>query len=149
MAMSAAIINRFWKNVKKSDGCWEWIGPKFTHGKYGRFNIDYKSERSHRFSYELHNGEIPKNMYVCHKCDNPSCVNPEHLFLGSQSSNLCDASEKGRLKFLKGLKREEVIKLKEMYKTGKFTQCELGRTFGINQSEISRWLTGKRRSRQI
>lgn len=84
---------RFFRHVKKTDSCWEWTG--YTR-RYGYFNNGTNVEVSHRYSYKLHKGEIPDGMYICHTCDNPSCVNPEHLFLGTQKDNMQDMWEKGR-----------------------------------------------------
>lgn len=82
----------------KTDGCINWI--KSTNGqKYGTLRVDGKKEYCHRVSYILHYGEITnKDMKVCHKCDNPSCINPYHLFLGTQSDNMKDCYDKGRSK---------------------------------------------------
>lgn len=91
-------IARFWLNVKKLDnGCWIW-SKCLTHSGYGRFQYRGKTLRTHRFSYELEYGPIPSNIYVCHRCDNPSCVNPLHLFLGTAKENTQDMILKGRLK---------------------------------------------------
>ena len=79
-----------------SDGCHIWIGAKKAAG-YGTIKNKGKTLNSHRASYTIYNGEIPHGMMICHKCDNPSCVNPAHLFLGSQSDNIKDAVSKGRL----------------------------------------------------
>jgi hypothetical protein len=81
-------------------GCWEWTGSKDAHG-YGRLNIKSRSASSllaHRIAYEVANGPIPAGAAVCHSCDNPPCCNPAHLWLGSQSDNLRDASAKGRMR---------------------------------------------------
>ena len=80
---------RFWRFVDKDDGCWEWQGR--TAGRYGQFSLT-KSKRvpAHRFSYELHFGEIPNGIVICHHCDNPTCVRPDHLFAGSLSDNMQD-----------------------------------------------------------
>jgi hypothetical protein len=90
---------RFKSRVFKNTitGCWEWIGH-FRPNGYGFLKIEKKAISAHRFSYELHNGPITDDMLVCHKCDNRSCVNPEHLFLGTYSDNMQDCSDKGRLK---------------------------------------------------
>lgn len=87
---------RFWKHVNKlsKDECWEFIPHK--PGKYGSFSINSKHISAHRFSYELHNGPIPDELWVLHKCDNPPCVNPNHLFLGTHQDNVDDMVKKGR-----------------------------------------------------
>ncbi|HLI51916.1 MAG TPA: HNH endonuclease [Thermomicrobiaceae bacterium] len=88
---------RFWENVDKSGDCWIWIARQERRG-YGRFFVstDRPKVASHRYSYELAHGPIPPGMMVCHRCDNPSCVNPAHLFLGTASDNVRDMIDKNR-----------------------------------------------------
>lgn len=75
--------------------CWEWIGNKSQNG-YGQFSSRYFSTLAHRASWEIFVGPIPDGLYICHRCDNKSCVNPEHLFLGTQHDNMLDMVQKGR-----------------------------------------------------
>jgi hypothetical protein len=88
-------VPRFWKQVKKTKGCWNWTGYTGTHG-YGMMSINSKWRLVHRFSYELHKGRVPDGLYVCHHCDNRRCVNPAHLFVGSHQDNMDDMCAKGR-----------------------------------------------------
>lgn len=86
---------RFWAKVEKSDGCWLWRGT--VAGGYGQCRSAPKVRvAAHRFSYNLHFGPIPDGLYVCHRCDTPLCVNPAHLFLGTDSDNMRDMVSKGR-----------------------------------------------------
>jgi len=86
---------RFWDKVQKTDTCWLWIGSTNQDG-YGRFNIGGKLGGAHRYSFELHTGEIPEGMHVLHTCDTPACVRPDHLFLGTHSDNMQDMYRKRR-----------------------------------------------------
>ena len=92
---------RFWANVRKSDGCWLWTagqaGPGYVTGRgYGSFTLMKRRILAHRFSYELHTGPIPDGMNVLHHCDNPPCVRPDHLFLGTTGDNVADKVAKKR-----------------------------------------------------
>lgn len=86
---------RFFINVNKTDTCWIWMGAKNPQG-YGSFYTGSRSVGAHRFSWELEKGEIPDGMFVCHMCDNPACVNPAHLWLGTHQQNMEDMKNKDR-----------------------------------------------------
>jgi hypothetical protein len=106
-------IEQFWSKVTVSlkDNCWEWSGTKY-HGKYGYFKGRVRHPQSnqlltlsaHRYSYLLHNKEMPLDLFVCHHCDNPGCVNPNHLYLGSCQRNTQDACTRGLIGHAKGSK---------------------------------------------
>lgn len=90
------MADRFWSKVAKGDGCWEWIGAKIPKG-YGRFYWRGKPRYAHRVSLELAGVIVPDDKMVLHSCDNPSCVNPQHLSVGTGFDNMRDAAAKGRV----------------------------------------------------
>lgn len=96
--MKQTDIDRFWSKVDKTShphGCWTWTSLQHPFG-YGRIGIDKKKFLTHRFSYILHYGPITSSQCVLHKCDNPKCVNPAHLFLGNRKDNAVDRDNKNR-----------------------------------------------------
>ena len=90
-----AAVERFWKNVDKTESCWVWTGS-VRHFGHGHLNVSRRRILAHRFSWELAHGPVPAGLNVCHRCDNPRCVHPEHLFLGTQGDNVRDMVAKGR-----------------------------------------------------
>ena len=90
--------DRFWSKVNKitESGCWEWTAGLRNAAGYGGFCINRSMFLAHRISWEIENGKIPNNSCVLHKCDNPLCVKPSHLFLGSRTDNNVDRMNKGR-----------------------------------------------------
>lgn len=93
--MDNTTLTRFWEKVMKTDNCWLWIGAR-ERGGYGCIQIKHNNFRAHRLSWELHHGTVPTGMHVLHTCDNPPCVNPTHLFLGTSLDNMADKVRKGR-----------------------------------------------------
>ena len=95
---SVSILKRFWDNIHICpDGCWRWTGYK--HKGYGQLRSHYREGpvlRAHQFSYMIHKGNYEKGLYICHTCDNPSCVNPDHLYAGTHSQNMNDMHRRGR-----------------------------------------------------
>lgn len=95
MPHTLPLERKFWPKVAKSDGCWKWTQLSDKHG-YGIISHNGSNLFAHRVSWMIHKGEIPKGMSVLHHCDNPNCVNPDHLFLGTQNDNMQDMITKGR-----------------------------------------------------
>jgi hypothetical protein len=118
--MDQTVAKRFWKRVKtaKRDECWIWQGGRTSQG-YGKFSVSGKTALSHRIAWELVNGVAPDKQ-ICHRCDNPSCVNPHHLFTASQKENMRDKKKKGRCATGEGngnskLSEEAVRDIRENY----------------------------------
>jgi hypothetical protein len=128
-------VERFWSNVRKTDHCWEWTACLSQDG-YGHFGaVAFKEKRAHRVAWTLANGPITGGLQVCHKCDNPKCVNPEHLFLGTQADNMQDAARKGHrnlgeLNTHSRLTKEQVISIRAEFANGE-TQKALARKYGV------------------
>lgn len=149
---SAKEIKHFWDRVQKTEYCWEWSGCKYSDG-YGQIKIGGKKSRTHRVSWILHFNTLPSNLHVLHKCDNPICVNPDHLFLGTQGDNMDDKTRKGRASggSLKGetnkgggkLSSDEVQEIRRRYDRGKVKQSDLAIQFQISQVMVSRIILGK------
>jgi len=114
-------LERFMQYVEKKDNsCWLWIGCVDTDG-YGDFTCkEESSHRAHRVSWKLHKGNIPEGLFVLHSCDIPSCVNPEHLFLGTHEDNIKDKIKKGRcIRTLSKLTEQQVLEIRAKYQPRK------------------------------
>lgn len=138
------VLQRFEQKYipEPNSGCWLWIGAITPFG-YGKIYVDGKYEYSHRLSYRLNIGEINKDEFVCHKCDNPYCVNPDHLFTGLAKDNTKDMLSKKRHKFGEKdskLKESQVI---DIYKSN-LTHQELGDKYGVNRATITKIKNGTR-----
>ena len=135
---------------QKQTGCREWLKGHQSDG-YGVISINKRCLLAHRVAYEAFIGEIPHGMIVMHKCDNPSCINPEHLLVGSHQDNMRDRNTKGRArgKSWPGeshpaakLTKLDVIAIKEL--SGKVSQKQIAARFGVTQGHISDIIAGKR-----
>lgn len=93
----APLRERFWNRVDRSGDCWLWVTGTGHSKTYGWLWVRTKNVRAHRVAWTLSHGKIPAGMCVCHHCDNPSCVNPDHLFLGTTGDNNTDKTVKGRV----------------------------------------------------
>lgn len=131
-------------------GCWNWMGGIRSCG-YGGIKIANKTYLTHRISYQVHIGDIADGMFVCHKCDNPRCINPDHLFLGTPRDNVVDAICKGRIapivstkgRFKPGrrahnrlLPDDKVIQIKKMINDG-LKVCEIANKANVNRSVVA------------
>jgi hypothetical protein len=146
------IVARFWTKVHKTDTCWLWTAATFKGG-YGQFVFrerDKTPQRhiyAHRLSWELANGlPIPVGLVICHQCDRPGCVNPDHLFVGTQAENLDDAREKGRLdeslprtKKLTPEERLEIFNAPNYPGLGR----DLAKRYGVSAACISKIRSGR------
>lgn len=137
-------LERFWEKVAKTDGCWEWTAGRFRSG-YGAFHRDGRAlVYAHRFAYEITHGEPPGDLLVCHSCDNRRCVNPAHLFLGTNAENVRDAVAKGR--HATGTRNGHARLTPEAIlaiRASDQPQSVLARNFGVSQPIISRIRAGK------
>jgi hypothetical protein len=117
------------------------MGGKINSG-YGRFRFCGKLELSHRVAYRLSVGEIPDGMFVCHKCDNPSCCKPSHLFLGTHTDNIQDAVKKGRMTGGRKLNWDAVLDIREMFAAGHSKQM-MADKYEVDVTTVSNILSGK------
>lgn len=153
---------RFLRRVLKTESCWLWIGQIDNRG-YGALGEKGKNLKAHRVSWEIYRGEIPRGLVICHDCpsgDNPRCVNPDHLFIGTQADNTKDMDRKGRRGTTKGYKynvdwsgekngnakinQEIADQIRERYRTRRITQSELAREFNISPASVSMVVNNRR-----
>lgn len=125
-------------------GCWLWLGASDKNGR-GKLTINRKNFNAHRISYEIYKGKIKSGLFVCHSCDTPACVNPEHLWLGTQKDNMRDMGDKKRSKFHKGsffgsthgmskLTEKQVLEIRNRYVRG--NGAILAKEFNVSISSI-------------
>lgn len=154
VVITECLERRFWSKVEKTDGCWNWVASKVPKG-YGQFGLNVsgvaRKVRSHRFAYLLTYGLVPQNMCVLHRCDNPACCNPEHLFLGTVRDNNVDMVLKGRqvVRRLHGerstssiLTTADVMAIYALHSKG-LSQQNISEIFDVTISAVNVIITGK------
>ena len=159
MSISQEHVGRFWSRVSKSDGCWVWTGA-FSRSRlrgvpgYGVMRIGNQQFRANRLSYEINVGTIPRGLNVCHHCDNPACVRPDHLFLGTQKDNMVDRSAKGRAKTGKHdhrgeknpaakLTRIQAAEIRKLAQGRELPRKEIAQRYGISLQTICNIVKGR------
>lgn len=144
----------FWAKVKlgPESACWEWIGARNKWG-YGATSYRGRQSNASRVAWLIVNGPIAEGLVVCHRCDNPACCNPAHLFLGTQADNLADCHRKGRARCCPSgrahprgvakLNEAKVIEARRLYASG-IPQTHIAKRMGVDSSTISRAVRGER-----
>jgi uncharacterized Zn finger protein (UPF0148 family) len=140
----------FWSKVDRSGGeeaCWPWTGALDTNG-YGNFVMGSRHIKAHRAAVMLAGGALLAGTFVCHRCDNPSCVNPGHLFCGTHRENMADMRAKGRSqtgerRWSAKLTEANVREARRRYAAGEL-QRTIAASFGVTQSAISEAVSGKK-----
>ena len=136
-------IALFWSHVAvgASDECWPCLNSP-SAGGYCRFGVYL----AHRYAYTIFNGPIPSGLDILHSCDSPVCCNPSHLSAGTHADNMADRDMKGRMVANCGgakLAKGDVVTIRELYVTGRLTQCDLADQFGVSQANIDRIVRGR------
>lgn len=153
---------RFWRKVNRGrgrDACWTWTGSTLGRDGYGAFSVARGKARgqqppryAHRVAYMLVHGPILAGLSVLHRCDNPPCVNPTHLFLGTQRDNMRDAANKGRLHVERPRRQRlttaQLIEVDALYASG-WPQVRIAERFGVTPSWVSLYLRGERRQLSV
>ena len=142
----------FWSRVRKSSKCWEYKSPRSGSSQdYPQIRYGGKYWVVSRLSWFLSFGEIPEGMFICHHCDNPKCVRPDHLFVGTADDNNKDKAKKGRAKSggekLRKLSNAELLSAFMDYNSGKSSMRKLSVKLGLSQPKLSKWFSRIRSGR--
>lgn len=143
-------MDRFWEKVKRTDTCWLWTAGKLRSGGYGQFELNGNTMRAHRLAWEMTNGPIPKGLLICHRCDNPACVNPAHLFLGTARDNNADCLSKGRRVYAPGekhpdakLTEKDVREIRALAASKQVSLRAMARRYGMAHSSVRNVVIGR------
>ena len=138
-----SLEERFWAKVEKSDGCWLWVGGKTSAG-YGAMAAGPEGVKlAHVVSWELHNGPVPDGTEVCHDCDTPPCVRPDHLFLGTHIDNMRDMVSKDRSSGKLTIAQVNAIRERYIPRDSSHGCTAMAREFGVTVAAISAVTTGR------
>jgi len=142
------VDERFWDSIDKNgpianhmdSRCWIWVGNERGNG-YGQILVDGKKVQAHRYSYELYYGTIPTGMLICHHCDVPLCVNPDHLFLGTSRDNAIDRTNKGKSQYGERnynakFTSDDIVYIRKLWNTGLNNSCQIARMYNVVSSTI-------------
>lgn len=138
----ARIWSRFFSKVDRSGACWLWTGARTTAG-YGSFRTAGKAWLAHRLAWFLLHGENPGKLFVCHRCDNPPCINPLHLFLGTAKDNAADMSTKQRAarRCREKLSDQDVIEILELHSATGWGSKNLAKALDVNRGSAEHFIT--------
>jgi len=147
LAKRVPLLERFWPRIRMAsdEGCWEWTG-QLSRAGYAVLSAPggRRPILAHRLSWEIHFGQIPDGLFVCHKCDNPACVRPDHLFLGTPKDNTADMIRKGRNTPALGarngnvkLDRSVIPEIRYVYASGGLSLAAVGRMFSTSHRNVA------------
>lgn len=143
-------VARFWSHVVKGETCWEWQGSTRGHMQYGSFRLGSRTYSAHRASWELTHGPIPEGLSVLHDCDNPRCVRPDHLYLGTHAQNMADKVSRRRVAGERHptakLTDQQAEEIKALFAVGSLTKKAIAARYGITPTHVRSIVQGRRKS---